>query len=527
MTGWRLSRALVWLEALGSSRRGAAFLFVLGLAVYAARAIAWPLRSGRDLDEYLYAYIQLFDHDVLLPWSLLFRTPVTPLVAGSALDVFDGALAEPLAAVLFASSVVAWAAAARTFGPRVAIAVAAVLLVYPGWGAMFHELSSETMLAVAFSLFAWLVARAAVQPSTWRFATVGFGVALLALVRPGNAVLLAFAVFPFVLPGAWRRRIRWAAALALAAALPLVAWSIHNGIRFDSWSLARGGNAIIPFYRAFITDHIVGPQNGDASRRLAVAMQRDLLTREPYRSYGVTLDELFRHGSFRVHEDLYILSDQVFGWDSDYEVLRDAGVEGVRAHPGTYASGVLETIWDELSKAFFRGGGADAASPPPRTAGGLPRPTEGEPIPSGQVVWISRPDQRIRQVWTSPTEWHFQFDRPSDRPRFEHIQRELEDLFAALPDRTGNATLALRLDQLSRWVPRPWMWILLGVVALVLRRPRGAATLIALVLGAMAVVTLNALGLFADLRFLLPVAPAFVLFGLAALLGPRSRPRPS
>ena len=136
--------------------------------------------------------------------------------------------------------------------------------------------------------------------------------------------------------------------------LPLLAWSIHNGVRFDSWGLARGGNAIVPFYRAFITDHIVSPENGEESRRLAAAMQQHLLTREPYRSYGVTLDQLFRDGSFRTHEDLYLLSDEVFGWDSDYRILRDAGVEGVRAHPGTYAQGVARTIWDELAKAQFR-----------------------------------------------------------------------------------------------------------------------------------------------------------------------------
>jgi CHASE2 domain-containing sensor protein len=88
-----------------------------------------------------------------------------------------------------------------------------------------------------------------------------------------------------------------------------------------------------------------------------------------------------------------------------------------------------------------------------------------------------------------------------------------------LPHRAGNATLALRLNQLSRWYPRPWMWILLGIVALLARRPRGGSTLIALALAALAVVFLNALGLFADLHFILPVAPAFVLFGLAALLG--------
>jgi hypothetical protein len=151
----------------------------------------------------------------------------------------------------------------------------------------------------------------------------------------------------------------------------------------------------------------------------------------------------------------------------------------------------------------------------------LPEPTEGEPIPAGQVVWISRPDQSIRQVWTSPTRWHFEFERPGERARFAAIQREVNALFAALPNRNGNAQLGLRLNQLSRWYPRPWMWILLGLVAIGWRRPRGWPFLVALALAAFAVVLLNALGLFADLHFVLPVAPAFVLLGLGGLLGLR------
>jgi hypothetical protein len=523
-------RLLDWLERLASRPAGAVLLFVSALAVYALQAIAWPLKAGRDADEYLLAYVQLFDSHVLLPWSLLFRTPVTPLVMGGSLDLFGGALAELLTAALFAGSIVAWSAAGRTFGPRVAIGVAAALLLYPGWAAMFHELSSETLFAASFSLWALLVTRAAVAPSVGRFAAVGGGVALLALVRPGNAILLAFAAFPFLLAGTWRDRIRWALAVALTAALPLVAWSVHNGVRFDYWGLARGGNAIVPFYRAFITDHIISPENGEASRQLAAAMQRNLLTREPYRSYGVTLDQLFGQGSFRVHEDLYLLSDEVFGWDSDYVILRRAGIEGVRANPGTYADSVLNTVWQQLSKAFFRdipsGGEATVAGNHAedmiRVRGRrLPRPSEGEPIPSGQVVWISRPDHSIRQVWTSPTEWHLEFDRPGDRVRLERIENDSDRLLGRLPDRAGNATLALRLNQASRWFPRPWMWILVGIVSLLVRRPRGAGTLIALALAAIAVVVFNALGLFADLHFILPVAPAFVLFALGGLLATR------
>ena len=515
------------LDDLAGRRLGALILFCIALGIYALEALAWPLVSGRDLDEYLLAYVQLTDSDPLLPGALLFRTPVTPGVAGGILDLGGGVLAEPLAAVLYAGSIVAWSAAALAFGRRAALAVAASLLVYPGYALMFHELASEIVMAAAFAGWAVLVVRAAWAPSVRAFALAGLGVALLALIRPGNVVLLALAALPLVLRGAWRERIGWVAAFLAAAALPLAAWTANNGIRYEEWTLARGGNAVVPFYRAFVTDRIISPDNGPASRRLAEAVRANLLTREPYRSYGVTIDEVFTSGSFRIHEDLYVLSDQVFGWDSAYSTLRDAALEGIEAHPGTYSSGVARTVWQQLWRPAYRtpAPAATAAAPTgtrtPAGRGALPPPTEGEPIPPGQNAWISRPDGRIRQVWTSPTDYRFQFLDPADRPRFRRVVSEEGRLEGNLPDRRGNQTLLHRLNQLSRWFPRPVLWLLLGAVAIGLRRPRGAAALVALALSALAVVVFNALGLFTDAHFVLPVAPAFVLFGLAGLLGER------
>jgi hypothetical protein len=125
-------------------------------------------------------------------------------------------------------------------------------------------------------------------------------------------------------------------------------------------------------------------------------------------------------------------------------------------------------------------------------------------------------------VWTSPSRYTFSFADPRLRPRFEHILRRRDELFSALPDRSPNATLALRLNQLSRWFPRPLLWIALGLIGIALRRPRGYPILVSLAVAALFVVVLNALGLLADRHFILPVAPAFVLFGVAAVLGTRT-----
>jgi hypothetical protein len=514
------------LEELASRRLGLVALFVLAFAVYAVRAVGWPLVGGRDLDEYLYDYVQFLDWHPLLPWSMLFRTPVPGIVDGAALDVAGGFFAEPFMAVLYAGSVVAWVAAARAFGARAALLVAVALLVYPAYGLMFHEISSEPLFAAAFALWGLLVVRAVQAPTSRRFTLVGLSVALLALIRPGNTVLLVFVVFPLVLGGRRNDRLVRAGAFLLAAVLPLAVWAILNGVRFGDYALARGGNAVIPFYRAFITDKIVSPENGPASRRLAEAVRLHLITRDPYKSYGVTVEEVFRSGSFRIHEDLYLLSDEFFGWDTNYSILRKAGIEAVRSHPGAYTSGVLDTIWQQLSKSYFRtlpaSNKAAPAQPQVEVKGHeLPAPTEEQPIPAGQSVWISRPDNCIRDVWTSATEHHLTFCKERYRRRFDAIRRELDGLFGALPDRKGNAWLALKMNQASRWFPRLIFWVAVGLVALAWRRPRGMGTLVAVALAAFLVIVLNALGLFADPRFALPVAPAFILFGSCALLGRR------
>jgi hypothetical protein len=518
-------RALALAERAATRPAGAVALFAIALVVYALQALAWPLVSGRDLDEYVLFYLQAFDRDTLLPWSMLFRTPGTPLVVGPVLDLWGGALAEPVAALLYAASILCWTATALAWGRRAAIATAAALLLYPGYALMFHELGSELVMAFAFSLVALLVVRASTRPSTGRWAAAGLAAAFLVLVRPGNVVVLALALLALVAGASWRTRLGWAGAFAAAALLPLGLWVVHNGLRYDEWGLARGGKAVIPFYRALLFDRIVGQDDGPASRRLAAAVRDDLVTREPYRSYGVTVDDVFERASARVHEDMYTLSDEVFGWDTDYGVLRSAALEGVRAHPGAYASGVLDTVWQQLSEPYYRNPAEAPPAPSVAAEGtGLPPPSEGQLIPGGQNLWILRPDNAIRQVWTSPTAWRFVFDHPADRPRFDELVGRRDELLAALPDRDGNGTLVTRANQLSRWYPRSALWLVVGLIAVAIRRPRNAAPLVALTAAALLVVGLNALGLGPDPHYVLPVAPAFVLLALAALLAPRRGP---
>lgn len=507
-------------------------LAAAALVVYAAVSVALPLAEGRDFGRYLVVYAQLFGEHVVYPYSLASRPPLTPVVTGLLLEG-GPIVAEAGAAVLYATSILCWWAVARRFGPATAVATAVALLAYPGYALLFHQLSSDALFAFVFAVVALLVARAAERPTVARAALLGGGVAALVLVRPVAQVLLLLVLVPLVVAGTWRGRLRCSAAFALAAVLPLLGWAVHNAVRADDFTLARGGGATLPLFRAFVVDRIVEPENGPASRELERAVSRELLRYEPYRSYEVDLDEFFSSGSARMHEDLTGLSDKVWGWDDDYGHLAQVGREAVLAHPWEYARGVAGDVRKLLVTSLYAGLPETDAEPAPARrpetssqGGELPVPGEGEPIPAArQSGHVTTPDGRIREVWTSPTEHYLVFDDPRDAPRVTEMGRHMDGLLANFPDREPRAGAIEWLNRASRWYPRPVLWLVVGLVAVSLRRSRRLAVPLVLAGAALLVLLGTSLAVYAVPEYAVPVAPAFVLLATAGVLG-RARAYP-
>jgi Dolichyl-phosphate-mannose-protein mannosyltransferase len=533
---WRGGAArLAGRAAAAAETRAAPWAVLLvALVAYWLQAVAIPLGRGRDFNTYLGAYVQLFWSDPIDLGYVLGRTPLAPFVVGGVLDVAGGALAEPAMSLLYAASIVAWFLAARSFGGRAALLTAIVLLLYPGYAILFHELSSDPIFAAAFAGWSLLTVRVLSAPSVARFALVGTGVAVLVLVRPGNQVLLVLALLPLLCALPWRARLASVAAFLVPAAVLLGAWTIHNGVLWDDYTLARGGNSGVPFYRAFLVDRIVRPNNGPASRELAHAVQRDLLPQEPYRSYGIDLHTFFADATPRMQEDLVALSNRLWGWKSDERKLREVGVEAVRTHPGAYAKGVSKTFWQLLHDPVYRslgstgggsggGGGRSNGTGETIVVNGrrLPKPSEGELIPAAHEGGVTTPDRSIYTVWTSPTEHHLVFVHPGDEERLTALHARMDELAASLPDRSGNGRLALRFNQSSRWNPPPVLWLVVGIVALAIRRPGRLLALVAPAVAGLIVILVSALGLPAVPQYSVPVAPAFVLLAAGGLLGPR------
>jgi hypothetical protein len=518
-----VTRAWRRLEAFSERPSATAVLLGIALAEYALVSLAFPLAAGRDLGTYIRASFELRSDEVVLPQALLMRAPVTGVVSEGLLTL--GPVAAELAmALLYALSVLCWWRVARMAGAGPGVALAALLLAYPSYVLLFHRLASDALYAAVFALAALLTARLIESRTPGRAAAVGLALALLVLIRPVSQILIVLA--PLILLGrdAWRPRIATLTALGVAAVAPLLLWAGHNAVRADDFTFVRGAGHGLPLYRAFVVDRIVSPENGAASRELARAVQDDLLPREPYRSYGIDLDTFFTAGSARMHEDLIGLSDRTWGWDDDYAHLARVGREAVRAHPGAYARGVARDSWRLVWWPVFLPVAASESATVRQLSSSrqLPEPTEGQPIPSASVSgFISTPDGRFREVWTSATDHEIYADDEADAAHLDRMNRHVNELVEQFPDRDGSAELGRWIDRASRWFPRPAVWLVVGLVAFAVRRPKRAATPLVLTAAALLVILGTSLAVPAAAEYSTPVAPAFMLLASAALLGER------
>ena len=300
-----------------------------------SRPLGWPMAKGRDTWDYLVYYLQLFDSDPPLSQVQLFRAPAHAARRRAA----DGSRREPScsrssSACSSPVSVVAWSATALTFGRIPALASAVLLLVYPAWATLYHQASSDAVFTTGLAVWALILARTMRRPSTRGFVALGLGLAALVLIRPANQVLLPAVLAPLLAAAVpWRRRLTWVAACCAAAVLPLAAWAVHNGVRYDDLTVTRGGRAWVPFLRVFTADRSIAPENGPASRRLG----RPRRGRGPHR--GAVQEP--RRPARRVPRERVELRDRPADRAlrpgarprQNYDVLFDSAVEAIRERP--------------------------------------------------------------------------------------------------------------------------------------------------------------------------------------------------
>jgi hypothetical protein len=506
-------------------RWGALLLFLLALGVYAVEALAWPVAAtfGRDSHEYLVYYLDFFNSSPLFPQVMLTHTPVAPLFLGGLLDAGGAQAVEIGLALAFAGSVVAFATAASRFGFAAGALTGIALVVWPPYGALFHQVDSDGLFAFGFALWTLLVVDTSRRPSGWRFAANGLLVAGLVLIRPSSGFLLVFLGFPLLLAGAWRTRLRWSGAFLAAALLPLFLWAGVNEIRYDDYTVSRDGWANVPFWRVLMVNHTVSAENGPASRELVAAINTDLLNRHPYTDYHIDLDDFLGHPPWTAWWDLVALNDRRFGWEDDGRRLFRVAMESIYHHPGTYFASVGRTFWralDNRTQVLFSSNSAGSL-----TASGELEPGQRLPdqlvAPAIGFTAASRPDGQVFSRWPTPADPGLRFPDAAKQRRLARFTATLRDW--EQPPREPSARVAGWLNGFELRYPRLWLWIVVAVVALILRRPRGVLPLVATATIGLALTLFYALSFPPIYQFVLPTAPALITLTIVALTGGRRR----
>jgi hypothetical protein len=307
---------------------------------------------------------------------------------------------------------------------------------------------------------------------------------------------------------------------------------VHNGVRYDDTTVARGGRAWVPFLIVFTGNKTISPDNGPASRRLASLIEQEVLAKEPYRSLNVPLDSYLRNGSNYETVRLIAASDRVLGREENYSVLYDSAVEAIRRHPGTYLRGVANTFWEFLNQRPLR----ENVAPREQTAPETPPPTyelDGQTLPNPAArilvdgvpygfVWCAS-DYIDSCTLEQPS---LVWGDPDTQRRYREIVSQVRAWDAELPSRKGVAFVPEILNRVTPRFPRPPLWLAVGLVALLWRRPRGWRTIVVLWVGAFLVLLVHAASQGVAPEFALPLYPVFIVTALAALAGDRGPPGP-
>jgi hypothetical protein len=356
---------------------------------------------------------------------------------------------------------------------------------------------------------------------------------VLTLARPSYEVLVLSVVLPLALSASWRVRATRAGAFLAAIVVPLALWAVHNGIRYDDTTVSRSGALNVPFYPAYLARE-VDPDAGPASRRLAELVRRQVLVLPAYRRLGVDVETYFHSGRNYEVVRLAGLVDRVDGLGSDYALLRDATREA--DVPGDV---VVRGVNLSRSAQTFRGwlgrlAGFEFRTKPDQWP--QPAPTidvEGKPFPNPAALppapdavpygFLACATDEIRRCLLDDPGSVFR--DPALARRYGEITRTVQRWDEGLGAREPSAWLAARLDSSRRVLPPSWVWLVLCIAGLAVRRPRGSL-LIALLLGlALALLAVHALGGRPDPLYALPVLPALPVAAICALAAPRATGR--
>ena len=106
------------------------------------------------------------------------------------------------------------------------------------------------------------------------------------------------------------------------------------------------------------------------------------------------------------------------------------------------------------------------------------------------------------------------WDDPATQQRYREVVAQVREWDAELPSRTGVDVVTEVLNRITPRFPRPPLWLAVGLVALLVRRPAEWRTIVVLWVGAFLVLLVHAASQGVAPEFALPLYPVFIVTAL-------------
>jgi hypothetical protein len=469
----------------------------------------FPLREGRDVGTYFLWFRDLFEIEPEFPLLMLFRTPLTPLFYGTCFEFLEETGIEFVLALFYAGSITSVFAVLCEFSSFAAWTLNILLGVNLWLFRSFNAVGSETLQTVLLCLwFAWMFF--AMRSSRARIWAGGATLVFLMLLnRPGNQVFVLSLVLPFFMAHlAMRRRLVLAAIFLTVYAVLHFAFCLFQQLRYGEFCIAALGEAHLPFYRLFVQEHMISPENGPASKELAQFVEAKVLTGPIYIQYEITREVFFRCSTQRMFNSLiYTLQKE---GTKDFSLLRRAGMESIWHDPRGSLLRYLDhllTVFDchdrkrfkisnlrDIGRAFTREREKLYSH---YTEKGLDLPTEGDLVPA---MPLFLPHEGRRERWSGVA----------------RVAKEWR--VSSIPPLSSPGDL---LFEISRKLLPNYYWFLFGGLCLLLARLAGPVDIRIPLLTAIALIGLL-VTLFGSVQweFRYPFDPIFTAFALHAACGP-------
>ena len=307
------------------------------------------------------------------------------------------------------------------------------------------------------------------------------------------------------------------------ASLPLAAWALHNGVRYDDTTVARGGRAWVPFLRSSRRNGRSRRRTARRPRRLAALIEQEVPRADPHARLDVTLDaylaerlELRDRAPDRALRHACSGAVRTTTCSSTRRSRRSASTRNLLPRRRGHLLGLPRA---EAAPRGRRAARADRAG----AAGARRSSRDGDVLPNPQAtvlvdgvpygfVWCA--SDYIDSCTLADPE---AVGRPGRAARYREIVAQVRAWDASSPRGRARTPCPEILNRITPRYPTPVLWLAVGVVALVRRRPRGWRTIVLLWVAAFLVLLIHAASQGVAPEFALPVYPVFIVTALAAI----------